>query len=75
MKEQLWTVTHVTATGEWRMWTVDNEHELGRIEEFMGLLGRRSESTMPAVLDFAASTGYVVIWLTPGQSLTVERAR
>lgn len=72
MSDQLWTVTHATATGEWRSWTVDDETG----NELVGKLKNPdSGSNFLGGLAIRTTTGWVVIWLTPGQSLTVENAR
>ena len=66
MSDQLWTVTHATATGEWRSWTVDDEIATDLEDK---LIERETS------IFLITTTGRVLIWLTPGQSLTVERAR
>lgn len=77
MADQLWTVTHATATGEWRSWTV-TEEVAGRLIDDMPGAGLHPETNEPIQQEpwtFETTTGRALIWLTPGQSLTVERAR
>ena len=70
MSEQLWTVTHATPEGQLRWWTVDDECAT----QLAGLLQMEGhENGMRLYVPTTACR--VMIWLTPGQSLTVEKAR
>jgi hypothetical protein len=68
MTDQLWTVTHATVSGEWRSWTVD-------FDEAQTIIEAIADRSLPDRLPIDTTTGTALIWLTPGQSLTVERAR
>jgi hypothetical protein len=71
MSDQLWTVTHATAEGQLRWWTIPDY----QAEVLLDILGDSEclERNGPWVFD--TTSGRAMIWLTPGQSLTVERAR
>lgn len=73
MRDQLWTVTHATAEGQLRWWTVDEMMALGLGEVLQTVAENPPVGAMPLYMD--TTTGCVMVWLTPGQSLTVERAR
>jgi hypothetical protein len=71
MTDERWIVTHATEHGATRMWWVD--------EATANWLIDRLDTSMPegAVnrpLIFGPLTGRALIWLTPGQSLTVEKS-
>ena len=68
MSEQLWTVTHVMTDGGWRMWAVD-------FDEAQTIIEAIADRSLPDRLPIDTTTGTALIWLMPGQSLTVEKAR
>jgi len=71
MPDQLWTVTHATAEGQLRWWTIPDH----QAEVLLDIMGDREYLRADGPWTFETTTGRVLIWLTPGQSLTVERAR
>ena len=65
-----WVVTQVTEHGARQMWWVDEETAHWVMEEWDNI-GQSSSSW--SILRFCTLTGKSLIWLTPGQSLTVEK--
>ncbi len=69
MSDERWVVTHTTESGATRMWWVDEDEAVN--------LRRLIVQQYPKdglALVFSTMTGAALIWLTPGQSLTVEKS-
>ena len=71
MSDQLWTVTHATAEGQLRWWTIPDYQAEVLLDIFSD--GEYLKADGPWI--FETTTGKAIVMLTPGQSLTVERAR
>jgi len=71
MSEERCVVTHTTESGATRMWWVDEATAKDAINAMAtGDFSKQQKS----MLKMATTTGRALIWLTPGQSLTVERS-
>jgi hypothetical protein len=69
MSEERWVVTHATEHGATRMWCVD-----GTTAETLFNVMNGSVHANGQPVAFRTNDGAALIWLTPGQSLTVERS-
>lgn len=73
MTEERWIVTHATESGATRMWWVSENVAKGLLEHIHGSLSNGTHGRRVAIaIDTIA--GAALIWLTPGQSLTVEKS-
>lgn len=72
MPDEKWLVTHASEHGAVRMWWVDGE-TAARMIESEAKRGPSNPSE-PQSIGFPTLTGAALIWLTPGQSLTVEKS-
>jgi hypothetical protein len=69
MSDERWIVTHATEHGATRMWWVDEDEA----DVLRGIISEPLPKD-GAPLAIGTNTGTALIWLTPGQSLTVERS-
>ena len=69
MTPEHWIVTHATESGAMRMWWVD---ATSAETLFKVMNGTVHASGQPVA--FRTDNGAALIWLTPGQSLTVEKS-
>jgi hypothetical protein len=69
MNDERWIVTHATEHGATRMWWVDE-----RVMQWMMGVMEINDQGMSRNISFPTLTGRALIWLTPGQSLTVEKS-
>lgn len=71
MTNERWMVTHTTESGATRMWWVDRAAAM----RVLGAVGDADWSAASSsMLNITTLTGRALIWLTPGQSLTVEKS-
>ena len=72
MSEQRWIVTWMSAKGATRFWEVDGDNA----KKLADALHKGPADTRAPWWCFAfrTTTGHATVWLTPGQTLTVERA-